>query len=86
MIKVRLARVGTKKTPMYRIVVADSRDPRDGQHLENIGTYDPRATTGKGFLINHTRLAYWQGFGAQLSAEIGRLVKRNPAVPATPAT
>ena len=82
MIKVRLARTGTKKTPMYRIVVADSRDPRDGQHLENIGIYDPRAEPGKGFRIDRMRLAYWRAFGAQLSTEVGHLLKRNPAPPA----
>ncbi len=82
MIKVRLARTGTKKTPMYRIVVADSRDPRDGQHLENIGIYNPRAEAGKGFRIDLARLAYWQGVGAKLSTEVGHLVRRN-APPAT---
>lgn len=80
MITVRLARVGTSKTPFYRIVVTDSRAKRDGRHLENIGTYDPRAKVGaKSFEIDHTRLAYWRGFGAQLSGEIGRLLVRNPA-------
>ncbi len=80
MITVRLARVGTSKTPFYRIVVTDSRAKRDGRHLENIGTYDPRAKEGaKGFVIDHARLAHWRGFGAQLSGEISRLVERNPA-------
>jgi small subunit ribosomal protein S16 len=80
MITVRLARVGTSKTPFYRIVVTDSRAKRDGRHLENIGTYDPRAKVGaKSFEIDHARLAYWRGFGAQLSAEMGRLLVRNPA-------
>lgn len=84
MIKVRMARVGTNKSPMYRIVVADSRDKRDGRHLENLGTYNPRAAQGSGFQIDRTRLAYWTSQGAQLSDEVARLVKRNPA-PATPA-
>lgn len=83
MITVRLARVGTSKTPFYRIVVTDSRAKRDGRHIENIGTYDPRAKEGaKSFTINYDRLAYWRGFGAQLSGEVGRLVERNPAVKA----
>ncbi len=77
MIKVRLARFGTKKLPMYRVLVADARAWRDGRHLENLGTYNPRAAEG-GFQINHTRLAYWQSVGAQLSEEVGNLVKRNP--------
>lgn len=79
MIKVRLARVGTNKTPLYRIVVTNSRSPRDGRHIELIGTYDPRAREGvKGFAIDHARLSYWRGFGAQMSAEVARLVERNP--------
>lgn len=84
MVKVRLSRVGTKKTPIYRIVVTDARSKRDGRFLENIGTYDPRAEQGKGFTLNRDRLAYWQGQGAQLSEEMTRLVSRNPATaPAT---
>jgi small subunit ribosomal protein S16 len=80
MIKVRLSLVGTKKTPVYRIVVANSRAARDGRHLENIGTYDPRAKEGmKSFSINRTRLTYWQSVGAQLSEELTRLLERNPA-------
>ena len=80
MITVRLSRVGTSKTPIYRIVVTDSRAKRDGRHLDNIGTYDPRAVEGaKSFEINHTRLSYWRGVGAQMSEEVARLVARNPA-------
>lgn len=78
MIKVRLARFGTKKTPLYRIVVADQRFKRDGRHLEAIGTYNPRAATGTGFLIDRIRLAAWVKVGAQLSEEVGNLVKRFP--------
>ncbi len=78
MIKIRLARTGTNKTPLYRIVVTDSRSKRDGRHLENIGTYNPRAATG-GFVLKYDRLAHWQGYGAQLSDEMARLLKRNPA-------
>jgi small subunit ribosomal protein S16 len=80
MITVRLARVGTNKTPLYRVVVTDSRAKRDGRHLENIGTYDPRAREGvKGFKIDHVRLAHWRGVGAQLSEEVAHLIERNPA-------
>lgn len=84
MIKVRLSRFGTKKSPMYRVLVANSRSWRDGRHLENIGTYNPRAAAGA-FKIDYTRLAYWQSVGAQLSEEVNNLVKRNPAPAATPA-
>ncbi|MBL8602819.1 MAG: 30S ribosomal protein S16 [Myxococcales bacterium] len=83
MIKVRLSRFGTKKSPMYRVLVADSRAWRDGRHLENIGTYNPRAATGA-VKLDYARLAYWQSVGAQLSEEVTNLVKRNPA-PAAPA-
>ncbi len=80
MITVRLARVGTSKTPFYRIVVTDSRAKRDGRHLENIGTYDPRAKEGAtSFVIDRARLAHWRGFGAQLSTEVSNLLDRNPA-------
>ncbi len=83
MVKIRLARVGTKKTPIYRVAVTDSRSPRDGKHIELIGLYDPRAKdAGKAFSIDHARLAYWQSVGALLSEEITNLVKRNPAVAA----
>jgi small subunit ribosomal protein S16 len=82
MLKVRLSRVGTNKAPFYRIVVANSRAPRDGRHLENLGTYDPRAKAGtQGFTINRDRLAYWRGHGAQLSDEVARLLLRNTAQP-----
>lgn len=79
MIKVRLSRFGSKKTPLYRIVVADHRSKRDGRHLEMIGTYNPRAEAGKGFLVDRIRLAHWQGVGAQLSEEVTNLLRRNPA-------
>ena len=80
MIKVRLSLVGTKKTPVYRIVVANSRAARDGRHLENIGTYDPSAKEGStNFTIDRGRLAHWQGVGAQLSGEVTRLLERNPS-------
>jgi small subunit ribosomal protein S16 len=82
MITVRLSRVGTNKAPLYRIVVANSRAARDGRHLENIGTYDPRAKEGvQGFKIDRDRLAHWRGVGAQLSEELTRLLARNPAQP-----
>ncbi len=83
MVKVRLARVGTSKSPLYRIVVTNSRSKRDGRFLENIGTYDPRAKEGStGFVLDRSRLAHWQGVGAQLSGEVSRLLGRNPAQPA----
>lgn len=80
MVKIRLARVGTKKTPIYRVVVTDSRSPRDGKHIEQIGLYDPRAKeASKALVLDRDRLAHWQKVGALLSEEVGNLVKRNPA-------
>ena len=79
-VHIRLSRHGTKKAPFYRIVVADQRDPRDGRFIENIGVFDP---VGK-FEIDRARLSYWQGQGAQASATLGKLLKKNPApAPAT---
>jgi small subunit ribosomal protein S16 len=46
-LKIRLARAGAKKRPYYRIVVADSRSPRDGRYIEKIGTYDPLSALGR---------------------------------------
>jgi small subunit ribosomal protein S16 len=79
-VHIRLSRHGTKKAPFYRIVVADQRDPRDGRFIENIGVFDP---VGK-FEIDRVRLSYWQSKGAQASATLGKLLKKNPApAPAT---
>ncbi|MEZ4393461.1 MAG: 30S ribosomal protein S16 [Polyangiales bacterium] len=77
MVKLRLARIGTKKTPVYRIVAADSRAFRDGRHLERLGTYDPRVDGA--FTVNYARVQYWLGVGAQTSDELGRLLRRHPA-------
>ena len=81
MIKVRMARAGTKKVPFYRVVVTDHRNPRDGSHLENIGTWDPRAGEGK-FTLKHERYKHWLGVGAQPSELVASLIKRFPATPA----
>ncbi|MFO0627845.1 MAG: 30S ribosomal protein S16 [Polyangiales bacterium] len=77
MVKIRLARIGTKKTPVYRIVAADSRAFRDGRHLERLGTYNPRVAGA--FTVNYDRVKYWQSVGAQLSEELTSLLKRHPA-------
>lgn len=79
-VHIRLSRHGTKKTPFYRIIVADHRSPRDGRFIENIGVFDP-APTGK-FEIDRTRLDYWRGKGAVPSATLGQLLKKHPAAAA----
>lgn len=74
MVTIRLARAGTKKRPFYRLVVTDSRSPRGGKFLENIGTFDP-AKDGS-FLVKQERLSYWTGKGARPSATVSQLLKR----------
>ncbi|CAN5232101.1 30S ribosomal protein S16 [soil metagenome] len=73
-VTIRLSRAGAKKRPFYRLVVADKRAPRGGRYLENIGTFDP-AKEGV-FSVNLERLAYWTGQGAQPSATVERLLKK----------
>jgi small subunit ribosomal protein S16 len=75
-VHIRLTRGGTKKVPFYRIVVTDARSPRGGRFLENIGTFDPSAGGEGVFKINHDRLGYWRGVGAQPSATVEGLVRR----------
>ena len=64
MVKIRLRRMGAKKNPYYRIVVADSRSPRDGRCIEEIGSYDPLAE-GVQIKVNAERAKYWIDNGAQ---------------------
>jgi len=72
---IRLKRMGAKKRPCYRIVVTDSRNPRDGRFIEEIGTYDPRKnplfTT-----LKKERAEYWVSVGARPSATVKSLLKR----------
>lgn len=72
---IRLARHGAKKRPFYRIVVADSRAPRDGRRLDQIGYYDPRSNA-EGIYIDESKLQRWLERGAQLSLTVTQLVKR----------
>jgi len=73
MLRIRLRRVGAKGQPSYRIVVADSRSPRDGRFLENIGHYNPLADPPV-VEVQDDRLEYWRGVGAQCSETVGRLL------------
>ena len=75
MVRIRLRRVGRKKTPLYRIVVADSRSPRDGRFIETIGQYDPRKTEG-GLNIETDRANHWLDQGAQPSDTVRSLLRR----------
>ena len=66
MVRIRLRRVGAKKQPHYRVVVADQRSPRDGRHIETIGHYNPR-TEPETVVIKEDRALYWLSQGAQPS-------------------
>ena len=76
MVVIRLSRGGAKNRPFYNIVVADSRNPRDGRFVERVGFYNPLAKDGEEAIrIAMDRLTYWQGKGAQASDTVMRLVK-----------
>ncbi len=74
MVKIRLRRVGAKKQPSYRVVVADSRSPRDGRFIEIVGHYNPR-TEPPTVVLKEDRIRYWLGVGAQPSESVERILK-----------
>lgn len=79
-VKIRLARAGAKKRPFYRIVVADSRSPRDGKFIEKLGTYNPLIAKGQEdrVKLDEDRIKYWLGQGATPSDRVeGFLVTAN---------
>ncbi len=80
-VRIRLARMGSKKKPYYRIVAADSHSPRDGRFLDRIGTYNPMIEE---IIINDERLNYWSGVGALPTTTVARLIRkyRKAAAPA----
>lgn len=73
-VKIRLKRMGQKKAPFYRIVVADSRSPRDGRFIEEIGTYDPTQDPSV-FNVNEEAAKKWIANGAQPTAVVGKIFK-----------
>lgn len=75
MIKIRLRRVGAKKQPHYRVVVADARSPRDGRFIENIGHYHPREDP-PAFTIREDRAIYWLQQGAQPTEAVVRMLDK----------
>jgi small subunit ribosomal protein S16 len=75
MLKIRLRRVGAKKQPSYRVVVADSRSPRDGRFVENIGFYNPR-TDPPTVRIDEARALHWLTEGAQPTDVVGALLQK----------
>ncbi len=76
MVKIRLRRTGSKKKPTYRVVVADSRSPRDGRFVEIIGYYDPR-TEPVTFNIHEDRAFHWLSVGAQPTDVVQKLFKNS---------
>ncbi|MCP5146301.1 MAG: 30S ribosomal protein S16 [Gammaproteobacteria bacterium] len=77
MVTIRLSRGGANKRPFYHIVVTDSRDKRDGRHIERLGYFNPVAAANESKLeVNHERLTYWLSVGAQASPRVGQLVKQ----------
>ena len=70
-----MKRVGAKNTPVFRIVVADSRSPRDGKFIEEIGTYQP-LKKGDNFTLNLERAQYWVGKGAQPSDTVASFLRK----------
>jgi small subunit ribosomal protein S16 len=72
--KIRLARVGSKKNPIYRVVVADSRSPRDGRFIEIVGRYNPQ-TDPSLIELNEEKINDWIAKGAQPTDSVKRLLK-----------
>jgi len=75
---IRLARVGARKQPYYRIVVIEKDRARNGRSIEVVGTYNPR-TSPATVDLKHDRIAYWRGKGAKLSPTLEKLVTKNAA-------
>ena len=74
-VKIRLRRIGRKKNPIYRIVVADSKSPRDGRFIEIVGQYAPRLPDG-GVTIKTDRIDHWLDVGAQPTDTVRALLRR----------
>lgn len=75
-VKIRLSRHGAKKKPYYRIVVSNSRSPRDGKFIEQVGSYDPKAASG-GVKINKEKVEKWLKQGAQPTQTVSELIKKS---------
>lgn len=75
MLMIRLARVGARKQPHYRIVVIEKERARNGRALEVVGTYNPRTSPAQVQLVRE-RIEYWRSKGAQVSATVGKLLSQ----------
>ena len=78
-VKIRLKRMGKKKAPFYRIVVADARSPRDGKFIEEIGTYDPLKNPAE-IIIDNDAAQKWLSQGAQPTDTVRALLKKSGAI------
>ena len=85
MVMIRLARVGAKKQPYYRVVVIEKDRARNGRSIEVVGTYNPR-TNPTSVDLKHERISYWRSKGAQFSDTVAKLVEKFPAKPAAEPT
>ena len=74
-VRIRMKRIGAKNTPAFRIVVADSRSPRDGKCIEELGTYLP-LKKGDNFTLNLDRASYWLSKGAQPTDTVASFIKK----------
>ena len=79
MLKIRLRRMGAKKAPFYRIVVADSRSPRDGTFVEEIGYYNPTSDPAE-LKVDNEKAAQWIKNGAQPTDTVRGLIKKSGAI------
>jgi small subunit ribosomal protein S16 len=78
MLGISLMRMGAKGNPFYRLVVKERRSKRDGKYIENLGTYNPMVNPAE-VVLNHDRINYWIGVGAQPTDTVKSLIKNNPA-------
>ena len=76
MVKIRLKRFGAAKRPCYRVVVMDSREPRDGRCIEEIGTYQPIEKEDKQVTLKEDRVKYWISVGAQPTDIVAKLMNK----------
>ena len=80
-VKLRLMRMGKKKQPVYRIVAADSRSPRDGRFIEILGTYEPRSEPSR-VVVDNEKAIRWLRNGAQPTDTVARLLTQSGAIEA----
>lgn len=78
-VKIRLRRHGGKKRPFYRIIVSDSRSPRDGKFIDQVGTYDPKAVSG-GIKLDREKVEKWLKQGATPTQTVSEIIKREKRI------